>query len=188
MTETLGPGSTRAHPRSRGEHQNTESSADFQGGSSPLARGARRQHGRINSVTGLIPARAGSTALLRGCLRPPRAHPRSRGEHMNIRGVMDWLEGSSPLARGALLSFPKVRGVVGLIPARAGSTAEVRRYGGCSGAHPRSRGEHPKSQAAPRLKGWLIPARAGSTSILQPSVPGVGAHPRSRGEHSSSNT
>ena len=51
----------RAHPRSRGEHDEElfEELDDL--GSSPLARGAHQTFQRIGRFRGLIPARAGST-------------------------------------------------------------------------------------------------------------------------------
>ena len=70
-------------------------------GSSPLARGARRDERRRLVRAGLIPARAGSTR--NGSLGTAwcGAHPRSRGEHTLGQVKMNWGSGSSPLARGA---------------------------------------------------------------------------------------
>ena len=50
-------------------------------GSSPLARGTRRVYQLVNVITGLIPARAGNTALVGTANQVVGAHPRSRGEH-----------------------------------------------------------------------------------------------------------
>ena len=70
-------------------------------GSSPLARGALGVQGVQGGRVGLIPARAGSTGRSVPGWRTPRAHPRSRGEHM-VRLVRTGAPvGSSPLARGA---------------------------------------------------------------------------------------
>ena len=94
-------------------------------------------------------------------------------------------------------------GVVGLIPARAGNTRVVRLRPALSGAHPRSRGEHPCASSArswcrgssPLARGTrrgcrqhltrsgLIPARAGNTMFPAWINLTAGAHPRSRGEH-----
>ena len=114
--------------------------------------------------------------------------------------------GSSPLARGtrAVLvaeSFPSR-----LIPARAGNTGRAAEVVTLIPAHPRSRGEHPKSSApasccagsSPLARGTqarqseglaagrLIPARAGNTPFSGIKCESTTAHPRSRGEHSRS--
>ena len=91
----------------------------------------------------------------------------------------------------------------GLIPARAGNTEQMLGIQFVMRAHPRSRGEHVKTQilrvfslgSSPLARGtlelmgyesWpngLIPARAGNTTAF--FLPGAStrAHPRSRGEH-----
>ena len=193
-----------AHPRSRGEHENSTNVA--------------------KAGYGLIPARAGSTGPTGPCGSTERAHPRSRGEHLAMRRVMRSTCGSSPLARGARPrhggyrrvrwgSSPLARGahhrqvpgrgVRRLIPARAGSTGPQPRRPPLRRAHPRSRGEHylwpggaravlgssPLARgargrgAAARGVHGLIPARAGSTRWSRASGARWGAHPRSRGEH-----
>ena len=133
----------------------------------------------------------------------PRAHPRSRGEHLVIALVAWLLQGSSPLTRGAPRIVFMNSSAGGLIPAHAGSTLVGRIHRHCHGAHPRSRGEHPAlvdqrrvvRGSSPLTRGarWiggrslrppgLIPAHAGSTSYSSVSAPPRQAHPRSRGEH-----
>ena len=170
-----------AHPRSRGEHRHQTLAAPFWRGSSPLTRGAPPCRHFRPSLSGLIPARAGSTHS-----RPIRTR---------------W--GSSPLARGALGSMGFPCRPAGLIPARAGSTGRWSTASGSCWAHPRSRGEH---ACTAQLRPWprgssplargahlpggrsgglpgLIPARAGSTISSRTSRGPSGAHPRSRGEH-----
>ena len=71
----------RAHPRSRGEHRGSVSSAKTRAGSSPLARGTRGACRLDQSLNGLIPARAGNTFSTGGGGCAGRAHPRSRGDH-----------------------------------------------------------------------------------------------------------
>ena len=152
---------------------------------------------------GLIPARAGNTNPR--CAVPPGcgAHPRSRGEHQGERGLRFFREGSSPLARGTLASGNEVTNALGLIPARAGNTAQSRKHYEAYRAHPRSRGEHAAKQggvdgglgSSPLARGTpeltdrgglttgLIPARAGNTFRLVRKLSRARAHPRSRGEH-----
>ena len=72
-----------AHPRSRGEHAACPSVGRVSPGSSPLARGTRRDIGLPGRFVGLIPARAGNTRKQILNIRSIRAHPRSRGEHLS---------------------------------------------------------------------------------------------------------
>ena len=71
---------------------------------------------------GLIPARAGNTAIVGTANQIVGAHPRSRGEHMNVQFSPGGLTGSSPLARGTLTPITGDTCAFGLIPARAGNT------------------------------------------------------------------
>ena len=72
---------SRAHPRSRGEHNTLYFMQCRDIGSSPLTRGAPFQDTPIRAGEGLIPAHAGSTCLRSGVHSGRGAHPRSRGEH-----------------------------------------------------------------------------------------------------------
>ena len=152
---------------------------------------------------GLIPARAGNTRLRCRSCRRGWAHPRSRGEHCGLLGLLFVGLGSSPLARGTPQAQAARHLCRGLIPARAGNTCRCGRARRWSWAHPRSRGEHMASATAtsktggssplargtrfqPRIqtaRPGLIPARAGNTGVGVGSGAGSGAHPRSRGEH-----
>ena len=109
--------------------------------------------------------------------------------------------GSSPLARGLLLTRPRKRGPSRIIPARAGFTNRPPATARRSRDHPRSRGVYRigvrvgswRQGSSPLARGLLrhlghrhgqfriIPARAGFTSMS----PGPGRarkdHPRSRG-------
>ena len=159
----------------------------------------------IQAALGLIPARAGNTS------RPPSshactwAHPRSRGEHCCGCVCCGCGGGSSPLARGTRLEEEHSSAPHGLIPARAGNTANPARRARLSRAHPRSRGEHTTAcrgsgererwGSSPLARGTreadqlcqgalgLIPARAGNTNPLIRLSSLHRAHPRSRGEH-----
>ena len=132
-----------------------------------------------------------------------RAHPRSRGEHKEIRFRVGAQMGSSPLARGTLRRSGPGDAPKGLIPARAGNTNSLEESNPTAWAHPRSRGEHPISPlpssgcsgSSPLARGTqdgllddsyrsgLIPARAGNTSRTSRISAMIWAHPRSRGEH-----
>ena len=115
------------------------------------------------------------------------------------------LTGSSPPVRGAHIEPATGVGVVGLIPACAGSTPHVDPGSRRCRAHPRLCGEHvlglpgqtlgpgssPPVRGAPHWSAvrdpgrGLIPACAGSTSGPESAQPSQGAHPRLCGEHAS---
>ena len=116
----------------------------------------------MDAPTGLIPARAGTTASCTRELPRRGAHPRSRGDHLRVRSVPAWggahprsrgdhrmnsgsapvIAGSSPLARGPLCRQSSARCRRGLIPARAGTTERLEKIDFARRAHPRSRGDH----------------------------------------------
>ena len=175
----------RAHPRSRGEHIENPKARLPSPGSSPLARGTRKEALEVIQLTGLIPARAGNTQSPEQQFRSLRAHPRSRGEHQLLRRADSPSLGSSPLARGTRLLVMVTFRVRGLIPARAGNTTMSKLNYHAQTAHPRSRGEHPRILrrarpcwgSSPLARGTravascvccpegLIPARAGNTGV-----------------------
>ena len=93
-----------AHPRSRGEHEFFEREIGPAGGSSPLTRGAPHAATQLPRRRRLIPAHAGSTSRRYTTTPPPKAHPRSRGEHVLVEEYSFGRLGSSPLTRGALRS------------------------------------------------------------------------------------
>ena len=113
---------TGDHPRSRGVYA-VLAVLDRKGtGSSPLARGLRREGRRDRHGGRIIPARAGFTTPTGSTGSWPRDHPRSRGVYIRPRLSFFLCLGSSPLARG-LPGQPLLRGGRGrIIPARAGFT------------------------------------------------------------------
>ena len=151
----------------------------------------------------IIPAYAGSTPALRRSGSAPRDHPRIRGEHLNERAARQRRKGSSPHTRGARWRTPVSPGVLGIIPAYAGSTAHVARPQARRADHPRIRGEHSPVDpsyskhegSSPHTRGarehdvlfsarfGIIPAYAGSTSPPSLGVGSSSDHPRIRGEH-----
>ena len=137
----------RAHPRSRGE--NAYHRVDFSPveGSSPLTRGKLDGAPGWQIIHGLIPAHAGKTWRTTGRCWRPTAHPRSRGENDrdDINGAT--ASGSSPLTRGKPFWSWSVVIMVGLIPAHAGKTPPAVATSNPTTAHPRSRGENPRSTA-----------------------------------------
>ena len=152
---------------------------------------------------GIIPARAGSTRCRRWTRCRAGDHPRSRGEHCMTSRPWFARRGSSPLARGALITRAGMSFDDGIIPARAGSTHQPATLSWTWRDHPRSRGEHavgmydtvggqgssPLARGAPPRDGddpegrGIIPARAGSTGSRSCRAGYPRDHPRSRGEH-----
>ena len=152
-------------------------------GSSPLARGLRRESRHPRRIVRIIPARAGFTRAgdWRRC--HSRDHPRSRGVYAARAARLAAATGSSPLARGLPATLSALARPPGIIPARAGFT--VRQWHRCDGAqdHPRSRGVYswhgrvgassrgssPLARGLPALQSdsppetRIIPARAGFT-------------------------
>ena len=162
--------SSRAHPRSRGEHVCEYTFTTSWQGSSPLTRGALVEYTSLPPGSRLIPAHAGSTRWWRARAPRPRAHPRSRGEHGESHRTLGLREGSSPLTRGAPGGGRPAGRAVRLIPAHAGSTSIAIILAVVSGAHPRSRGEHLDTlDAAPSSPGsspLTRGARAASVGYL----------------------
>ena len=175
----------------------------FTGGSSPLARGTSARRSWRRTRGRLIPARAGNICLRTLWARVSAAHPRSRGEHEERQNKRIDAVGSSPLARGTFLVLRCRVRRLRLIPARAGNIHAVRSQPQRQAAHPRSRGEHLRSNSiekftpgsSPLARGTLdifrcniggmrlSPARAGNMFSSRKLMCVVTAHPRSRGEH-----
>ena len=192
-----------AHPRSRGENSTSDAKPARGMGSSPLTRGKHADPRRRQDLQGLIPAHAGKTAAWCVCDRVGGAHPRSRGENVQVDCVHAAPPGSSPLTRGKRPAGAVSRESVRLIPAHAGKTALARSPSFPSAAHPRSRGENCGPDLRPRIQGGsspltrgkrlitataqhaagLIPAHAGKTRCRRWCRSCRWAHPRSRGEN-----
>ena len=190
------------HPRACGE-QTTSSFERFEpSGSSPRVRGAVAQKRLPRGRWRIIPARAGSRHTSERQRRAGRDHPRACGEQRTDASKSRTASGSSPRVRGAADATAHGPGIVGIIPARAGSRSTRKQTRDRSRDHPRACGEQSSSDAmtlvgwgsSPRVRGAalfvlrsrgcdrIIPARAGSSA---PSVlPGRSCpdHPRACGE------
>ena len=101
----------------------------------------------IQVIPGIIPARAGFTALSRRSYARPGDHPRSRGVYGSEIPRALGSKGSAPLARGLRRSQEGVLHTSRIIPARAGFTGTTQHHRITPEDHPRSRGvyldEHP---------------------------------------------
>ena len=89
-----------AHPRSRGENDETLQGGGEERGSSPLTRGKHGGSMKDALTRGLIPAHAGKTPRMNLSPGLATAHPRSRGENASSLSFMSSRAGSSPLTRG----------------------------------------------------------------------------------------
>ena len=170
-------------------------------GSSPLARGLLTTAENAALGAGIIPARAGFTAMNVFNRPPKKDHPRSRGVYVPCVTWGEWLQGSSPLARGLRGAGGEGEALRGIIPARAGFTVEGLVDEAAPRDHPRSRGVYAAFVAAswaavgssPLARGLragaqarpvgrrIIPARAGFTMAVAMTRGRCPDHPRSRG-------
>ena len=194
-------GRSRDHPRSRGVYAKLHLNSLYGKGSSPLARGLRRQPNPELEVIRIIPARAGFTRRQRHPCHAAWDHPRSRGVYVMLTGLSLLILGSSPLARGLPQRADESRRRGGIIPARAGFTSWRRSAPSGAPDHPRSRGVYqyvigfnkwdagssPLARGLPTyatkadVEGGIIPARAGFTACAGRAHSTSGDHPRSRG-------
>ena len=192
-----------AHPRACGENSRCHFYSPSSVGSSPRVRGKPGRTPCSSCRAGLIPARAGKTAVTWIGDDPRTAHPRACGENAVEKLIKAQEDGSSPRVRGKRSGHSLRRPSPGLIPARAGKTG----FGTCSTgiltAHPRACGENSAGDRArainqgssPRVRGKprphhsgpahhrLIPARAGKTGPTPGRNSPSRAHPRACGEN-----
>ena len=110
------------HPRSRGVYRVRARFRRVHEGSSPLARGLPVFYSDVNSNARIIPARAGFTLFSGDRIAQIADHPRSRGVYQPTRWRPISQNGSSPLARGLLMTHHLSWKQEGIIPARAGFT------------------------------------------------------------------
>ncbi len=116
------------HPRARGEHDSTISSAPSASGSSPRSRGTLPSLQRAAGRLRFIPALAGNTKG--GEMSEDRAsvHPRARGEHAISGSDVPTGVGSSPRSRGTPAPIWPERRRFRFIPALAGNTQYAARH------------------------------------------------------------
>ena len=192
-----------AHPRSRGENPLASAWRACESGSSPLTRGKLPPRCQRSAQQRLIPAHAGKTFRRKAGFSDWPAHPRSRGENAWTARGRSTGSGSSPLTRGKRGQGDDDAHTWRLIPAHAGKTLAHDTVNVLPQAHPRSRGENPKTRSdrlldpgsspltrgkpgvsfSPGISRRLIPAHAGKTTDRSWTLTASSAHPRSRGEN-----
>ena len=146
MTGTLTRQQSRDHPRLRGEYHYICQTRTKRWGSPPLARGIQLWRQPSNLESGITPACAGNTLLLRTNETSSWDHPRLRGEYGSRLKHREVSKGSPPLARGIRnlrRSFPTTRRIT---PACAGNTCVRDSYVSIKQDHPRLRGEYDLGQ------------------------------------------
>ena len=170
------------HPRSRGVYPRGPGRPGPHVGSSPLARGSRHRRLLPIAGAGIIPARAGFTTHSGLRFEVGVDHPRSRGVYWPARGASTRTGGSSPLARGLLLSPTPHACSLRIIPARAGFTPDGRYYLIWTGDHPRSRGVYPACLASTRARLGSSPLARGLLAMTDATAHGsAGSSPLARG-------
>ena len=122
MTGTLTRQQSRDHPRLRGEYHYICQTRTKRWGSPPLARGIQLWRQPSNLESGITPACAGNTLLLRTNETSSWDHPRLRGEYGKCSAPPDGSSGSPPLARGILHPYGSDARTAGITPACAGNT------------------------------------------------------------------
>ncbi len=178
------------HPRMRGEQCSSSRTRRTWVGSSPHARGAADPLSPDLCSGGVIPACAGSSRPCSTVMSRPWGHPRMRGEQVFMDSCRVPIAGSSPHARGAVVTPLNVPGGTGVIPACAGSSATATTGSGRGRGHPRMRGEQhggrgervPPVGSSPHARGaegqancfrrraGVIPACAGSSEAPRPGT------------------
>ena len=154
----------RAHPRSRGENQDTGVLDLTQTGASPLTRGKRSGSSIDRRGCRRIPAHAGKTNSGPPEIETLRAHPRSRGENAQPCARNTRSTGASPLTRGkrtrgaacgaGAVAHPRSRGE------NDGRVPELECH---QGASPLTRGKRRQGRSGCYPRG-RIPAHAGKTA------------------------
>ena len=175
----------RDHPRTRGVYRGATPLASLAVGSSPHARGLPVTAGFRGLLCGIIPARAGFTALSSAPVCVSGDHPRTRGVYGDPAGRVRPHQGSSPHARGLLKEAGYRLESTRIIPARAGFTPCQPPSMSRHPDHPRTRGVYLATQlpvigglgSSPHARGLpigeliglasagIIPARAGFTAL-----------------------
>ncbi len=162
IKESLG---SAAHPRSRGENPSVDCTAPNADGSSPLTRGKQHFRHVLSFRLGLIPAHAGKTARATATPSWRPAHPRSRGENSMPTPSALPAPGSSPLTRGKQDAVTRADYRRRLIPAHAGKTESGGKAWNKATAHPRSRGENPRSSLRTCQKAGSSPLTRGKQIV-----------------------
>ena len=155
---------------------------DLRTGSSPRVRGAAHVAGIGGAERGIIPARAGSSAHMRGFHTDYGDHPRACGEQSRVAYPLSTIQGSSPRVRGAVITLLGMSLNNGIIPARAGSSFLVRCHYCSLRDHPRACGEQRPSRLPIMASSGSSPRVRGAGPLSSLALPPGWDHPRACGE------
>ena len=190
------------HPRTRGEKGNIPEKFNSLLGSPPHTRGKDIYILAISFHSRITPAHAGKRRWGCSLRRPPRDHPRTRGEKGLSGPNLPAGGGSPPHTRGKDFDAQIGRREEGITPAHAGKRMIISWNGVYYKDHPRTRGEklnlqqqnlanqgspphtRGKAHVFPRGKLWhrITPAHAGKRSVSSLISKLRKDHPRTRGE------
>ena len=191
------------HPRLCGEHSMGSPPTMVSSGSSPPVRGTPMPRTVYFPPRRFIPACAGNTVIVWGCVIFATVHPRLCGEHATAATGVPSGYGSSPPVRGTRLEMSQRQIIVRFIPACAGNTSVSQAPALRNPVHPRLCGEHHLPStfyrspigSSPPVRGTLrvlqivngdsrfIPACAGNTPPAARCPTAQPVHPRLCGEH-----
>ena len=155
------------------------------------------------ATTGITPAGAGKTLLLRFYVSASRDHPRRCGENFFACRNDGFARGSPPQVRGKHAATKNVGQPTGITPAGAGKTIKIIHFTFRTWDHPRRCGENSHAIKArlfppgspPQVRGKLVnvaqiktnqritPAGAGKTFRIPLAVRPSKDHPRRCGEN-----
>ena len=146
-------------------------------------RGSPEARLRGHAGYGIIPAHAGLTRSSASRSRRIWDHPRACGAHCSLGIFSCSSEGSSPRMRGSPSQFSGGDDIVGIIPAHAGLTRDIRLHNLFARDHPRACGAH--SSVPIDLTIWLgsSPRMRGSPLHILLKPVSVWDHPRACGAH-----
>ncbi len=178
---TTARGTTRDHPRVRGEQPRTRPHDLVVAGPSPRARGAEVREPTSAGLPGTIPACAGSSRSGRPSGAAGWDHPRVRGEQVDGQRSDDRPVGPSPRARGAVLLVLEGFDLGGTIPACAGSRPEPAVWPPLRRDHPRVRGEQRRAATSSRDSPGPSPRARGAVAGAHRRGGGMGTIPACAG-------
>ncbi len=156
------PCRTSVHPRMRGGHSASAVLFGFSVGSSPHARGTRRDVRRGGLDARFIPACAGDTRTATRSRWRSAVHPRMRGGHQGSAEAAQVAHGSSPHARGTRGLRTAHASSLRFIPACAGDTNSRAASSESKSVHPRMRGGHGVERMEAALAGGSSPHARGT--------------------------
>ncbi len=156
------PGVNPVHPRTRGEHIYTLKMNASKFGSSPHTRGISTNPLLTAQNIRFIPAHAGNILMSCPKYQAPPVHPRTRGEHATLDILDRILGGSSPHTRGTYQGAHDGVYRHRFIPAHAGNMSPGRSGTTRKTVHPRTRGEHSRSNGKSKLPPGSSPHTRGT--------------------------